>query len=68
MQIIYRSYLNDPGAKPEIIGCLATDKAAREYVAHKNKEEGERPWYKRHSEKAKMLRPIKHKPKKPKAE
>lgn len=48
------------------MGCLATDKAATQYVEAKNKEEGERPWYRWTSEKTKMLRPIKHKPKKAK--
>ena len=68
MNIIYRKYLADVDAKPEVMGCLATDKMARQYIEHKNKEEGERPWYSWTAEKTKMLRPIKHKPKKPKAE
>jgi hypothetical protein len=64
MQIIYRKYLADVDAKPEVMGCLSTDKMARQYVEAKNKEEGPHPWYRWSSEKTKMLRPIKHKPKK----
>lgn len=67
MQIIFRQYLGDPDSKPEIMGCLSGDKQAQQYIDEKNKLEGDRPWYRWTSVKTKVLRPIKHKPRKPKA-
>jgi hypothetical protein len=67
MQIIYRQYLADPESKKEVMGCLSGDKQAKQYIDEMNKREGDRPWFVWSSEKTKVLRPIKHKPRKAKA-